>query len=193
MFVDRYLIPFWVVSCIIVFIIGILVWLSVTKSKDSQMIQTGLLGVRCLMNDYIDRCLQKTVLLMIKFEKLVAKKGLDIRLEVERNKLDKNIGNRFSSLLLRFARGKDIAEKLFSQVGSTDTFEKIDLFLLPDVLVYKCGDDFYTYLLRASAKIVTNDSSLFDNYTNDDSKQYLLALIKNVQPKGRQYRIEYKD
>jgi hypothetical protein len=70
-----------------------------------------------------------------------------------------------------------VVNEVYRELSSSTGFENTNLFLLPDVLVHLSGNTFYHDLLVHGANVVTNDSALFDDYSNDDSKQYLAALL----------------
>jgi hypothetical protein len=181
---NVYLIPFWTVFSVGIAIIGLLIWLSVVKSRDNQRIEVGTVGVRWMMEQYLDRILQKTVFHMIRYERLTAKKGMDIRLSIAREKFIEDHTPSLTVYLVQFPRGKQVLQDLYRQLSEASSeFEKINLFLLPDVIVNYSGNCLYSDLLVHSAKVVANDSALFEAYSNDDSKHYLAALITHPPQK----------
>jgi hypothetical protein len=180
---NHYIIPFWTVFGAIVMVTGVLIWLSVLKSKDNQRIEIGQKSTRWLMEQYLDRMLQRVVYHMVQYEKLTAKKGLDIRLSVAREHVQSH-ADVLSKNLLSFPRGIEVVESIHGQLKNP-RFENTDLFSLPDVLVYRCGDSLYTDILQSSAKVVSNDHSLFEKYTNNESKQYLAALLSTTTGKNK--------
>ena len=177
---DDYLIPFWTVFSVVLTIVGLLIWLGLVKSRDNQRIETGAFGVRYLVEQYVDHALQKTVYHMLRYDKMEAKKGMDVRLRVAREACAKTDSPALSRNLFFFPRGREVAEALYRELSDTPRFENTNLFLLPDVLVHVSGNVFYFNLLNHAARVVVNDSAAFDNYSNDDAKQYLGALLKQA-------------
>lgn len=184
---NFYLIPFWTVFSVGLAIVGLLIWLSVAKSRDNQRIEVGAVGVRWMVEQYLDRALQKTVLHMIRYERLSHKKGMDLRLSVAREQFLVAIIPVMTVNLVRFVRGREVIEELYRELATTTAtgFGTLNLFLLPDVLVHVSGNSLYRELLVHAARVVANDSSLFEEYSNDDSKQYLAALLSHKAP-GRE-------
>lgn len=177
-----YLIPFWTVFSVGLAVVGLLIWLSLVKSRDNQKIEIGAVGLCWMMEQYMDRALQKTVFHMIRYEKLPHKKGMDLRLSVAREKFLGVHAPLLTKNLVRFARGKEVVRELHRDLSGSPRFEDTNLFLLPDVLVYAANNTLYRDLLVHAAKVVANDSSLFDEYSNDESKQYLTALLAHQRP-----------
>jgi len=177
---DYYLIPFWTVFSVVLTVVSLLIWLGVVKSRDNQRIETGAFGVRYLLEQYVDHALQKTVYQMLRYDRMEAKKGMDVRLRVAREACAKTDSPALSRNLFYFPRGRDVAEALYRELSDTPRFEDTNLFLLPDVLVHISGNMFYSNLLKHAARVVVNDSAAFENYTNDDAKQYLGALLKQA-------------
>jgi hypothetical protein len=178
---DYYLIPFWTVFSVVLTIIGLLIWLGVVKSRDNQRIETGAIGVRYLMEQYVDRALQKTVYHMLRYDKREAKKGMDVRLRVARDHFVQTDCPALSRNLFFFPRGQEVVQALYRELSDAPRFEDTPLFLLPDVLVHVSGNVFYSNLLKHASRVVVNDSTAFDHYTNDESKQYLGALVKQQE------------
>jgi hypothetical protein len=174
---NFYLIPFWTVFSVGMAVVCLLIWLSVVKSRDNQRIEVGAVGVRWMVEQYLDRALQKTVFHMIRYETLPVKKGMDLRLSIAREKLLETHTPLLTTNLVKFPRGKQVVNELYRELSSSTGFDNTNLFLLPDVLVHLSGNTFYYGLLVHGANVVTNDSALFDEYSNDDSKQYLAALL----------------
>ena len=174
---NFYLIPFWTVFSVGVTVVCLLIWLSVVKSRDNQRIEVGVVGVRWMVEQYLDRALQKTVFHMIRYETLPVKKGMDLRLSIAREKFLETHTPLLTTNLVKFPRGKQVVNELYRELSSSTGFDNTNLFLLPDVLVHLSGNTFYHGLLMHGANVVTNDSALFNDYNNDDSKQYLAALL----------------
>ena len=173
---NHYLIPFWTIFSVVLTVVGLLIWLSVVKSRDNQRIEMGGVAVQWMMEQYLDRALQKTVFHMIRYEKREAKKGMDVRLRMAQKAFLEN-APLLTHHLFRFARGREVIRQLHKELSDKSNFEDVELFLLPDVLVHVSGNVLYTHLLRHACKVVVNESSLFDSYSNDESKQYLSALL----------------
>lgn len=183
----NYVIPFWIVLCTVFVVLAILIWLAVVKSRDNHAIEIGCTGVQYLMEQYLERCLQKTVYTLLKYENFKTSKGLDIRLSIEKENLVRETSISLSKALVRFARGKQVIEQLLQELRQP--VEKIDIFVFPDVLIMNAKNHFYTNLLSKASFIVYNQKDAhFSSYSNDQSKEYLNTLWNKItKPKLKDF------
>uniref|UniRef100_A0A6C0IGH8 Uncharacterized protein n=1 Tax=viral metagenome TaxID=1070528 RepID=A0A6C0IGH8_9ZZZZ len=177
---NYYLIPFWTVFSVVLAVIGLLIWLGMVKSRDNQRIEMGAIGVQWMMEQYVDRALQKTVYHLLRYDKLEAKKGMDLRLLVAREQCVQTDSPLLTKNLFSFPRGREVVETLRRELSEKKRCEETNLFLLPDVLVHQSGNTWYAHLLKHAGRVVANDSSAWDQYTNDEAKQHLGALVQQT-------------
>lgn len=190
----NYKIPFWSVFSVILATLSVLIWLSVLKSTDNKMIQTGALGIRFVVEQYLRLSLLRGVIAILRNDRSKVKKEVDIRLSVHQEKWITHCSPVLTRHILSFVRGTEVMMEMIQEIRNPSV-KGINLFVLPDVLLQRSGINYYHDILMLASKIAFNENALYAEYSNDESKDYLIALVeksrKHTKPTPPMTQIQY--
>jgi len=178
----NYVIPFWTMVSIILVVFGVLTWLSVLKSKDNNAIKTGYEALHYVVEQYLARSFQNTVYILLRYQETKGVKGMDVRLQMYNEKWKSQYLDPVSKNILHFVRGQDICNALVLQ-NRLPSFDQTNICILPDVIIQRAGPLHYYALLNFASKVIFNTDTTFEKYTNDESKEYLIALVDQYKTK----------
>lgn len=148
---------------LIIFIVLIFIWICIDSNYNNKIQEISWYGYHYLIQTYLVKSFQKVTFLL----KDIDEKSMN---QFQQNQIDfvHKYTTIFCNKLLSFVRGSEICKQLHDHLYLT-SFEKIDIFLIPDSLVN--SNEYYKNLLYyASSKKIEK--------TNDEAKIYL-ASIKN--------------
>lgn len=175
-------IGFWVVFSIVFGILSCVIWLCVEKTRSDRYMQISSVGLGLLVQQYLIKCFQKVCVLLLRFQKPVIKIQLNAEdISEFQRRFVEEYRPLFTTAILRFARGKDIAEQMLKTVNEGD-FNKLDLFVMPDALVDK--NSYYSRMLLLSSEKML-ESPVEKN--NEESKRYLDKLVIAAMEKNNQH------
>jgi hypothetical protein len=134
--------------------------------------QISSVGLGFLVQQYLTKCFQKVCVLLLRFEK----PGIKILLSAEditefQKQFVDQYRSVFTTAILQFARGKEVAEHMLKNVNERD-FNKLDLFVMPDTLIE--NNQYYSQLLLFSSE-KTLETPV--EKSNEESKKYLDKLV----------------
>jgi hypothetical protein len=165
-------IGFWVVFSLVFGVLSCLIWLGIEKTRSDRYMQISSVGLGFLVQQYLTKCFQKVCVLLLRFQK----PGIKIRLSADditefQKRFVDQYRSLFTSAILQFARGKEVAEQMLKSVNERD-FNNLDLFVMPDTLVEK--NQYYSQLLLFSSEKMLETPV---EKSNEESKKYLDKLV----------------
>lgn len=161
-----YEIAFWCTVSILLSLMSFFIWLCVQKTRDDRIMKISKIGLEYLISNYLSKCFQKLCILLLNNEKLQNKINKQNLLE-HQTQFIHDFSKPFVKSILNYARGYEISEEISKNI-SLFTFEEINLFLFPDILVQ--NNDYYKELLGKTTRCIYQKSIDLDNQS---SKEYI--------------------
>lgn len=154
-------------------IIGIFIWFCLDTQSQNQKQIISSYGLEYLIKSYLVKSFQKVIWCLSQMHTHLVPSS---EIQVYQSQFVNQFTSSFTKKMFGFVRGSEISKSLLDNLY-LGSFEKINIFLLPDIFV--TSNNYYYHLLDKSSSCFMNKPIDMGDQNNETSKQYLANLIRD--------------